>query len=63
MKSHNYSEMMNVRVMIKVVCMAVVSIRVLVLPHDGIDQECDAPKAQVVDPRLATCGIVPRVVS
>ena len=51
MNTKQQVKMMQIRIMIKFVGMAVVRIGVLVLPHDGIAQQRHAPNTDIIDQR------------
>jgi hypothetical protein len=54
---------MQIGVVIEFVRVAVVRVRMLMLPHDGIAKEGHAPDGPIIDDRVSTGGKVPRVVS
>lgn len=56
-------KMVQIGVMIKGIGVAVMGVRMLVLPHDGIAQKGHGPHSPVVDPRLSARGVVASIVA
>lgn len=50
--------MVQIRVIVKLVCVAMMSVGVLMLPHDGVAKGGHTPDAQIVNPRLTAYRVV-----
>mmetsp|Transcript_25649 Transcript_25649/g.36178 ORF Transcript_25649/g.36178 Transcript_25649/m.36178 type:complete len:98 (+) Transcript_25649:753-1046(+) len=63
MNSNQPIEVMNVRIVFKIVGMAMVRVRMLMLPHDWITQQGHAPNCPFVDPSSTGNGEMSSIVS
>jgi hypothetical protein len=52
-------KVVKIRIIFKVISVAMVRIGVLMLPHDRVAKESHTPKAPVINPRLSAHCIVP----
>ena len=56
-------KMVQIRVMIKGIGMTVMSVRMLMLPHDGVAQKGHGPHTAIIDPRRSAGRVMASIMT